>query len=60
MYIFNADHGIVETSGTVEAENIESAIEQLTERYKNIKSVKYISVRHSKNHDDKQYRVKIK
>jgi hypothetical protein len=60
MYIFTADHGIVETGGTIEAENIESAIEQLTERYENIESVKYISVRHSKNHNDKKDRVKIK
>jgi hypothetical protein len=60
MYIFTADHGTIETGGTVEAENIQSAIEKIAERYKNIESVKYISVRHSKNHTDKKDRVEIK
>jgi hypothetical protein len=60
MYIYTADHGIVETSGSIEAENIDSAIEKITERYLNIESVKYISIRHSKNHNDKKDRVKIK
>ena len=60
MYIFTADHGTIETGGTIEAGDIDIAIEKIAERYANIESVKYISVRHSKNHDDKKYHVKIK
>ena len=60
LYVYDADHGIIGTSGSVEAENIAEAISIITTRYERYVHEVYISVRNFRSSDDFANRVKIK